>query len=942
MHSPILNVDSNSIARANRRHVLEKAGLKTIESDNGAEALGIARSNNIAAALVSSRLRDGDGFALCRRMKDEVRTAGIPLLIISPPLSMDDYARAVEAGADAWLGEPFETSVLVKTVQAIIMKNERLPRSLGYLHAHEHAEELLRQSEERFRLVFDAIPEPTLITQADDDRITNVNARFLEVSCYSRHEVIGRTTEELGLFVRQPDREFVWSELSERGWLSDFDVIFRIKSGALLIGLWSSVKVTVQGRQYLVSTIRDITHRRRAEEALRRQAAFDQLLNSLLSEFVRCNANEIAAAIDRGFGALAEFFRADHLLLFEFSHETNTWRINREWCALHVARIADACNQNVYWNNEKFLSDADIMIDPDNPGAESGYDIPRCREEGATVMLNVPIKGVGGRITGRLGLHRHATHILWPPEDASRLRVAGNAIASALEHMRAEESLQQSEQRFRSMADSAPMATWISGPDMLAVFYSKWATDFAGRPMEALIGNGWKDFLHPDDRVRCLAACVDAAEARKPFSVEARFRRADGEYRWILITGVPRVVDGAYQGHVGTGVDITSLKRAYEQNLAFQKQESLGFLAAGVAHNFNNLLGAVVVLAESAIIDLERHGEVSEDLQQIRTKALQAANIVSQVMTFASVDNAPLAPLELSPLIDPILDLLRASIPRTANLKAKLAPDLPQVNANPGEIKQMLMNLVINASESLEGKPGDIVISTAPGPYLAGSRATVSIKVRDTGCGMNDQTKSRIFDPFFTTRSGRPGLGLSAVQGIVRRHGGSIAVESKPGEGSQFTILLPRSEAAVPEISPTLHSDRKAASGSKVLLVEDEDSFRSIIAKLLNKRGFQIMEAADGTAAMQILKANSDAIGVIILDVTLPEMSGLDVFDQLRRIKPNVNIVLSTAFSREDVNAEFGKRDIQGFIRKPYQIDELDRVLLQIFGKRALTAGGGA
>ena len=943
MRSVVLNTDYDQAARIRRRLVLEQAGFETIESETCEEAIRIARSDTVAAVLTSSRLKDTDGFVLCRELKGTPRTAGIPVLVVSPSSSMDEYARAVEAGADTWLGEPFDASVLIKVLQAMLSKNGQFGalKSLAQARGDEQTEELLHQSEERFRQVFQAIPEPTLIASVVDGKITDINSRFLEVGGYSRHEVIGKTTEDVGLFLKQADRKSVWAELLEKGWLSDFEVIFRTKGGALLLGLLSSVTVSVQGQEYVVSTIRDVTQRRRAEEALRRQASFDRLLNGLLSAFARCNTNEISAEIDRGLNALAGYFGADHLMLFDVSPVTNTWRISREWCARHVVPIASQHNEGCYWSNDNLFSDTEVMIDMEDPGVAAGYDIQRYREEGATLILNVPIKGAGGLITGRIGLHRHGGRVPWTAEDASRLRVAGSAIAAALEHMRLEESVRRSEQRFRSMADAAPMGTWISGPEKQAVFYNKWAIDFAGLPMSALTGNGWMDLVHPEDRERYVAAWFAAADAREPFSAEARFRRMDGEYRWILVSGVPRMVGDTYQGHVGTGVDITNLKRAYEQTLASQKLESLGLLTAGVAHNFNNLLSAIIVLAESRLSEMEPNGEGAEDLQQIRGTALQAANIASHIMAFAGTESAPTAPLELSQFITPMLDLLRASISRTANLHTELAADLPNIDANPGEIQQVIMNLVVNASEALAGKPGNIVITTSAGPSLAGSRSTVSLEVKDTGTGMTDDTKNRIFDPFFTTQPGRRGLGLSAVQGIVRRHGGSIEVESQPGEGNRITILFPRSEAASPKLNPT-DGPVRDASGNTVLLVEDELSLRLVTAKLLAKRGFRVIEAADGASAIQMLRIHRAAVGVIILDVTLPEMSGSKIFDELRLIKPDVNVIVTTAHSRETVTMEFGTREIQGFIRKPYQVDELDQALVRIFEPKTVKAGAGS
>ena len=390
---------------------------------------------------------------------------------------------------------------------------------------------------------------------------------------------------------------------------------------------------------------------------------------------------------------------------------------------------------------------------------------------------------------------------------------------------------------------------------------------------------------------------------------------------------------------VGACIDTTDFKRTQEEALAGQKLESLGVLAGGIAHDFNNLLGGILAQAELAEKELATGSPPGPELETIKNVAIRAGEMVRELMVYSGRDEASLGPVDLSRLVEEMLELLKISISKHAALKVELPKDLPAVRANAVQIRQIVMNLITNASEALGDKEGVISVSiaqvessqsaSAEGPADADC-GHLRLEVSDTGCGMTEGIVARIFDPFFTTKLAGRGLGLAAVQGIVRSHGGTINVVSVPGRGSQFQILLPCSGMAARDTQAmaALPSSRQPGTVTgTVLVVEDEEVLRRAVSKMLRKERFSVLEAGDGTTGANLFRANESNIDVVLLDLTLPGMSGRDVLSELRRIRPEVKVILTTAYSQENALSAIGEQRPWSYVRKPYQFSDLLNLL---------------
>jgi len=479
---------------------------------------------------------------------------------------------------------------------------------------------------------------------------------------------------------------------------------------------------------------------------------------------------------------------------------------------------------------------------------------------------------------------------------------------------------------------------WITGTDKLATFFNSGWLKFTGSTLDKAIGFGWGSMVHPDDRDGCFTSYGLAFDSRGPYLREARLRRADGEYRWMLVTGAPRYEsNGEFAGYVGACTDITDLKRTQEEALAMQKLETVGVLAGGIAHDFNNLLGGIVAEAELATTELEEGESPLDGLQRIRAIAWRGAEIVRELMIYSGQDDTtdPVEPVDMSRLVEEMVELLKVSISKHATLKTDLHPSLPPVLGRASRIRQVVMNLILNASEAIGQQVGVIKVTTSCTALPRKSNATSPpdlpsgnysiLEVSDTGGGMTEEMQTKVFDPFFSTKFVGRGLGLAVVQGVVRDHGGAINLLSSPGVGTTFEIFLPCGEAAQSSQGGIARFSGKDDSlGSRnVLVVEDEEILRLAVSKMLRRGGFGVIEAIDGDSAIELIRAHSDQIDVMLLDITLPGLSSRKVLEEALQTRPNLKAILTSAYSRQTVDASFAGLPVERFIRKPFSFADL-------------------
>ena len=380
-----------------------------------------------------------------------------------------------------------------------------------------------------------------------------------------------------------------------------------------------------------------------------------------------------------------------------------------------------------------------------------------------------------------------------------------------------------------------------------------------------------------------------------------------------------------------------------------QRMESLGVLAGGVAHDFNNLLVGIMGNASLAIDMLPESSPVVPLLEDVVLASQKAADLTRQMLAYAGKGRFVSEPTDLSALVHDISGLVRTSISKKVQIDLRLEPNLPPIDADPTQIQQLIMNLLINGAEAIGDKAGTVTVTTGRSEVDAGkltahfrsqgieSGSFVFLEVNDTGCGMDQATKSRIFEPFFTTKFTGRGLGLAAALGIVRGHKGALKVESEPGKGSAFEILFPMSAQPLtrPQASPGEKTRRAAANSGHILVVDDEDLVRRTAKNALERYGFTVLLSENGQRAVDVFSGLSDQIVVVLLDLTMPVMGGEEAFRKLRAIRPDVDIVLMSGYDEGQAMLGFEGLEVSGFLKKPYTGEALAKTVRGILGRRS-------
>jgi len=492
--------------------------------------------------------------------------------------------------------------------------------------------------------------------------------------------------------------------------------------------------------------------------------------------------------------------------------------------------------------------------------------------------------------------------------------------------------------------------------------------EMLGRARHELIGANLEHLLACDDPQRLL----DLVHGRSQGSCEARALLSEGSSFPVEVEARD-VRDHTRLLQVCAIRDIRRRKqdererRELERHLqGIQKLESLGALAGGIAHDFNNLLTVILGNSRLTLDELPPSSPLRTGVEHIHSAGEYASELVEQLLTYAGKPSVSLAALDLSRLVADMLDLLRVSISEKCTLEPDLQGELPTVKGDPSQLRQVILNLVMNASEALEEQAGVVAVRTgamhADRSFLSDTVGTtdlpaasyVFLEVRDTGTGLDAETKQRIFEPFFTTKFSGRGLGLASVLGIVRAHGGAIKIESQPGAGSSFQMLLPcvagvdlRPEAPLPDSDDRAietdtsralhrHATQPAAAGTPaespaesglVLVIDDEQAVVEVTEAFLERAGYAVLAASGARSGLEIFRLRAHEIDVVILDAAMPETGGAEIHREISRLRPDLPVIVVSGYNREMLREQSDFQGVAGFLQKPYDSEELLEML---------------
>ncbi|MFA4985205.1 MAG: PAS domain S-box protein [Candidatus Brocadiia bacterium] len=760
----------------------------------------------------------------------------------------------------------------------------------------EKLEQELVQSrfEQRYAMLLKHASDPMFLF-GDDERILEVNEAACKDYGYSREEFLQMKVSDLRPPESLASQKATLENIREAGTLEHQTVHMRKDSSTFHVEI-KSAAVQIDGKGLIFGIVRDITERKHHEENLR--------LAKEYTESIIENANILIVGFDMA-GRVTMFNKEAEQVTGYRRDEV----IGTDW----FEKFSPRDRYPEQWERFRRFSEQGILPPP---GIDAKV-LCRSGEERILSWRNTPMYEQG-KLAGIIRFGSDITDLVKAEQD---LVSSEHFLATIFDGI--QDGISVLDERFNILRANTTIARWFPGK-------------------APLVGKKCYDVFY-DRQDPCDSCPVTRAfESCRPQIDTITVKKGVGETRWLELHSFPLHREGQAAEVVQYFRDVSDRVKSEEQKKKMEAQiqqaaklESLGVLAGGIAHDFNNLLTSILGNAELALMQMSETSAGRDRILDLKEASLRAADLTKQMLAYSGKGRFVVIPINMNDLISEMLKLLQLSVSKNVLLKLNMAANLPPVDADVTQMRQVFMNLIINASEAIGSKSGVISISTGvqnidteylesayinenlpPGDY-------VYIELADNGCGMSPTTLDRIFDPFFTTKFTGRGLGLAAVLGIVRGHRGSIKVYSEVGKGTTFKLLFPRSTSmASLKLATGEAADPWQGTGT-ILVIDDEEGVRGVAGMILRGCGFTVLTAPDGREGVELFRERADEITAVLLDLTMPHLGGEDAFSELRRIKQDVPVILTSGYNELDATNRFVGKGLAGFVQKPFKLREL-------------------
>jgi len=819
------------------------------------------------------------------------------------------------------------------------------------------AEEVLRESEARFRAMADSAPAPIWVSDLEGG-IAFVNQATKEFFGPKAEAVLADGWRDR----LHPDDVKRVHQAREAGWSRREAFAFeaRFKDGR---GQWRWLRATTRPRfdnrrDFLgyIGIAFDVTEAREAQDYLRAQERRQRFLLQLGDGLRETDEPRAIAAFAEK--SLGQYLRANRVGYAEVEEDTDRVTVAGSYTDASLEALQGVWSMSDF--GPKLYADLKrgrtvVMTDAreDPRTAEMADSFAAL---GIVGHLGVPVFR-GGKLRALLFVHQTSPRH-WTDEDVALVEEAAGRTWTEIERARALADVRESEARFRSISDSAPILVWVTNADRQRAFVNKTYVEFMGGGYDAALNGDWRKFLHPDDWDRILKEQIAGEASLKPFSLEARYKRADGMYRWLRSFSRPRfAADQQLLGFVGAAYDVTEERQvqadlehinellAERVSMALaekeqaeaaliraQKLEALGRLTGGVAHDFNNLLTVVV----GALDMILKHPHDEAKRTRMATAAMAAARrgeqLTHQLLAFSRRQALRPALSDINALIRESEPLIRRTAGEQTDFTCDLAEGQAVVRVDPAQFEAALFNLVVNAKDATPDG-GAISVTTARRTLAANEIAEVPagdhivVTVGDTGAGMSSEVISRVFEPFFTTKpQGKgTGLGLSQVYGFAQQSGGGVSITSIEGKGTSVSLFLPAMTDVLPAPADT-EATAPEAGPMKILLVEDDFEVAAVAETMLRHLGHEVTRVSSAARALAKLRSKTP-YDLLLTDVVMPgQVNGVELAHRAAEMRPGLKIVLTSGYAGEAVDETLVKAPWP-FLRKPYSQQDLATIL---------------